>query len=291
METTLISPDAVRELLFNSAWTYLLDLELSPKFWDSDRALPSDDCNFDRLARHMGIPRDTLIEDLRKRTQRLLDAFLDPQKATKINSEKIIFPEALNVWMVRQGWSYDANELCFAKRDCGVGIVPKLTALNVPRPASDPYFRKLAENVGTPHAEIVETLYELSQEFLKSAQIAAGPEEPKANRILISAEAITGWLSRNGWVETSVGGRTCWVQRSRPIAEFQSILEHLQRFHGPYVTAEDITAFLHPKIEFPDTWITADMPLLEMLSRQTKTPLDQLITALRERTENTDHHG
>ena len=104
METTLISPDAVRELLLNSAWTYhpehrvftqFLDLELSPKFWDSARARPSDDCNFDRLARHMGIPRDTLIEDLRKRTQRLLDAFLDPQKAQKINSEKLFDPEVL----------------------------------------------------------------------------------------------------------------------------------------------------------------------------------------------------
>jgi hypothetical protein len=104
METTLISPDAVRELLLNSAWTYhpehrvftqFPDLELSPKFWDSDRALPSDDCNFDRLARHMGIPRDTLIEDLEQRTQRMHDEKLDPQKATKINSEKLFDPEVL----------------------------------------------------------------------------------------------------------------------------------------------------------------------------------------------------
>jgi hypothetical protein len=210
---------------------------------------------------------------------------------TKINSEKIIFPEALNKWMGRQGWAYDGNELCYSKRGYSGKATQVLRAMHVPLPASHPYFVEIASNVGASHAELVETLFEWSQEFLKSAQIAAGPEEHKANRILISAEAITGWLSRNGWVETSVGGRTCWVQRSRPIAEFQSILEHLQRFHGPYVTAEDITAFLHPKIEFPDTWITADMPLLEMLSRQTKTPLDQLITALRERTENTDHHG
>ena len=184
----MISPLAVRELLLNSGWTYhpehkvftqFLDLELSPKFWDSARPLPSDDSNFDRLARHMGIPRDTLIEDLEQRTQRMHDEKLEPQKATKINSEKIIFPEALIVWMVRQGWSYDANELCFAKRDGGVGIVPKLTALNVPRPASDPYFRKLAENVGTPHAALVETLYEWSQDFLKSERPEAEvPEEP-----------------------------------------------------------------------------------------------------------------
>jgi hypothetical protein len=103
METTLISPLAVRELLLNSGWTYhpehkvftqFLDLELSPKFWDSARTLPSDDCNFDRLARHMGIPRDTLIEDLEQRTQRLQDEKLDPQKAPRINSEKIIFFES-----------------------------------------------------------------------------------------------------------------------------------------------------------------------------------------------------
>ncbi len=294
METTLISPLAVRELLLNSGWTYhpdlkvfsqSLDLELSPKFWDSARPLPSDDCNFDRLARHMGIPRDTLIEDLEQRTQRMLAEKLDPPPAPKINSEKIIFPEALNIWMVRQGFSYDAKKLTYSRRTHEGRHSQLLLALRVPLPASDPYFVRLANDVGRSHAEVVETLHELTQQFLSSR------EEPKSNRILISPEAITGWLSRNGWVETSVGGRTCWVQRSRPIAEFQSILEHLQRFHGPYVTAEDITAFLHPKIEFPDTWITADMPLLEMLSRQTKTPLDQLITALRERTENTDHHG
>jgi hypothetical protein len=110
METTLISPLAVRELLLNSGWTYhpehkvftqFLDLELSPKFWDSARTLPSDDCNFDRLARHMGIPRDTLIEDLEQRTQRMQrmqrmhDEKLDPQKATRINSEKLFDPEVL----------------------------------------------------------------------------------------------------------------------------------------------------------------------------------------------------
>lgn len=230
METTLISPQAVRELLLASGWTehpehrvftQFLDLELSPKFWDLARPLPSDDCKFDRLAREMGIPRDTLIEDLLGRTQRLLDEILDPPKAPKPNSEKIIWPEAL----------------------------------------------------------------------LKKAQTPNGPEEPKPKPIQISSKEIEWWLHRNGWVEASFGERTCWVQRYRTIDEFQSILAHLQRFHGPYVTTEDVTEFLHPKIEIPDDLIDIDAPYLEILSRQTKTPLDQLITALRERTENTEHHG
>ena len=200
-------------------------------------------------------------------------------------AEKIIWPEPLNIWMVRRGWSFDANELCYT---CGDR---KLAALNVPRPASWPYFLNLAKNVGMPHADLVETLWELTQEFLKKTQLAAGPEEPKAKPIQISAKAIEGWLHRNGWVENSFGERACWVQRYRRIEEFQSILAHLQRFHGPWVTPEDITEFLHPKIEIPDDWIDLDAPYLEILSRQTNTPLDQLITALRERTENTEHHG
>ena len=200
-------------------------------------------------------------------------------------AERIIWPEAVNVWMERQGWSFDANELCYT---CGYR---KLAALNVPRPASWPYFLNLAKNVGMSHAELVDALWELTQEFLKKTQIAAGPEEPKAKPIQISAKAIEGWLHRNGWVENSFGERACWVKRYRRIEEFQSILAHLQRFHGPWVTPEDITEFLHPKIEIPDDWIDLDAPYLEILSRQTNTPLDQLITALRERTENTEHHG
>lgn len=179
METTLISPQAVRELLLASGWTehpehrvftQCLDLELSAKFWDSDRPLWSDDTKFDRLAREMGIPRDTLIEDLQQRTQRLLDEILDPPKAPKINSEKIIWPEALNIWMENRGWAFDPNELCYT---CGYRKFP---ALNVPRPASDPYFLKLAINVGTPHAELVDALWELTQEFLKKTPMVAGPE-------------------------------------------------------------------------------------------------------------------
>ena len=212
---------------------------------------------------------------------------------TKINSEKIIWPEALNIWMERRGWSFDANELCFSKpNEWASGfIIPRLTALHVPRPASDPYFVRLAANLGTPHAEMVDALWELTQEFLKKREIAAGLVEPKAKPIQISSKEIEWWLHRNGWVEASFGERTCWVQRYRTIDEFQSILAHLQRFHGPYVTTEDITEFLHPKIEIPDDWIDIDAPYLEILSRQTKTPIDELITALRERTENTEHHG
>ena len=206
-------------------------------------------------------------------------------------AEKIIWPEALHIWMERQGFSYDANELTYSRRTHAGKHSQLLLALNVPRPASDPYFVRLANNVGMSHAELVDALWELTQEFLKKTQIAAGPEEPKAKPIQISAKAIEGWLHRNGWVENSFGERACWVQRYRRIEEFQSILAHLQRFHGPWVTPEDITEFLHPKIEIPDDWIDLDAPYLEILSRQTNTPLDQLITALRERTENTEHHG
>jgi hypothetical protein len=211
---------------------------------------------------------------------------------TKINSEKIIFPEALNLWMVRQGFSYDANQLTYSRRTHEGRHSQLLRALHVPLPASDPYFVRLANDVGMSHALLVETLYEWSQDFLKSKRPEAEvPEEPTPKPIQISAKAIEGWLHRNGWVENSFGDRACWVQRYRTIDEFQSILAHLQRFHGPWVTQEDITEFLHPKIEIPDDWIDLDAPYLEILSRQTKTPLDQLITALRERTEDTEHHG
>ena len=92
MEITPISPQAVRELLLASGWTEHPEHRV---FWDSARPLPSDDTKFDRLAREMGIPRDTLIEDLLQRTQRLRDEILDPPKAPKINSEKLFDPEVL----------------------------------------------------------------------------------------------------------------------------------------------------------------------------------------------------
>ena len=82
-------------------------------------------------------------------------------------AEKIIWPEALNIWMERRGWSFDSNELCFAKRRYVGDLMPKLRALYVPTPASWPYFLKLADNLGTPHAELVDALWELTQEFLK----------------------------------------------------------------------------------------------------------------------------
>jgi hypothetical protein len=147
---------------------------------------------------------------------------------TKINSEKIIFPEALIVWMGRQGWSYDANELCFAKRDCGVGIVPKLTALNVPRPASDPYFRKLAENVGTPHAALVETLYEWSQQFLESNP-AAEEKESAPDEIESEAAAVPRLLGET--LAASIRAGLCYAQECRHDADTQ---------HGPNPWAEQI---------------------------------------------------
>lgn len=91
-------------------------------------------------------------------------------------AEKIIWPEALNIWMERRGWSFDSNELCFAKRRYVGDLMPKLRALNVPTPASWPYFLKLADNLGTPHAELVDALWELTQEFLKKSPMVAGPE-------------------------------------------------------------------------------------------------------------------
>jgi hypothetical protein len=87
---------------------------------------------------------------------------------TKINSEKIIFPEALNVWMVRQGFSYDSNQLTYSRRTHEGRHSQVLRALHVPLPASDPYFVRLANDVGMSHAELVETLFEWSQQFLKS---------------------------------------------------------------------------------------------------------------------------
>lgn len=101
-----------------------------------------------------------------------LEKKISPMKTTPISpqAEKIIWPEAVKIWMENRGWAYDANELCYT---CGYR---KLTALNVPRPASWPYFLNLAKNLGTTHAELVDALWELTQEFLKKTQIAAGPE-------------------------------------------------------------------------------------------------------------------
>jgi len=237
METTLISPDAVRELLLNSGWTYhpehkvftqFLDLELSPKFWDSDRTLPSDDCNFDRLARHMGIPRDTLIEDLEQRTQRMQDEKLDPQKAPRINSEKIIFPEALNIWMVRQGFSYDANQLTYSRRTHEGRHSQVLRALRVPLPASDPYFVRLANNVGMSHAELVETLCEWSQQFLESNP-AAEEKESAPDEIESEAAAVPRLLGET--LAASIRAGLCYAQECRHDADTQ---------HGPNPWAEQI---------------------------------------------------
>jgi hypothetical protein len=119
---------------------------------------------------------------------------------TDSNSPKIIFPEALNVWMGRQGWAYDGNELCYSKRGYSGKATQVLRALHVPLPASHPYFVELASNVGTPHAELVETLFEWSQDFLKSERPEAEvPEEPTPKPSLISPEAVREFLLDRGW--------------------------------------------------------------------------------------------
>ena len=91
-------------------------------------------------------------------------------------AEKIIWPEALNIWMERRGWSFDSNELTYSRRTHAGKHSQLLRALNVPTPASWPYFLKLADNLGTPHAELVDALWELTQEFLKKSPMVAGPE-------------------------------------------------------------------------------------------------------------------
>ena len=106
METTLISPDmispdAVREWLFHAGWTYHKLPGLFTKYPSLDhagpecrvpeQALPSHDSKFDWIAQNTETPRDTLIEDLLERTQRLLEGFLKRPN----NSEKLFDPEVL----------------------------------------------------------------------------------------------------------------------------------------------------------------------------------------------------
>lgn len=188
MKATMIDTNVIHQFLMTHGWIYKVGMGVFYRgrvhFPKLTQEISIDDSRLDFVAEHTGLDKAVLIEELQQRMQRQLDAKLDPQKAPKINSEKIIWPEALNIWMARRGWSFDANQLCFTKpNDWASGfITPRMRALHVPRPASDPYFLSLAENLGTPHAELVDALYEWTQELRKNCdEKTAPPEAPKIN--------------------------------------------------------------------------------------------------------------
>jgi hypothetical protein len=99
---------------------------------------------------------------------------------------QIIWPEALKIWMERQGWAFRSSDgdTFFAKRSTPLFAAEtsramELTAMDTQLPSSHTYFTELAKKLGTPHAEMVGHLCELTHELMQKACSERGMSAPK----------------------------------------------------------------------------------------------------------------